>query len=276
MACAHIYVRCSHLDSAESGFGLADQEQQCRMYFDLLRMRDPNLRDLRLNPVIFRDLAISAYQKKSAAFDKRPAGGKLLEVVKPGDHILFARLDRSFRNALEARLWMDHWRQAGVRIHFIDLQIDVGTATGMMLFGIMSYVAEWYSGTISERTKEGLAQKKLRDGAIRPGQMIGEKLVTLEDGSARVEKDRKRLVRMRWIRWVYGCINDKRSAMGLKRYTSDEIAFMYERLSARREGREPYKVISRMALIPKTIRKDFHRAALIWPDRYRSTPTNSG
>ncbi len=276
MAQAHIYCRCSHLDSVETGFGLADQEQQCRMYFDLLRMRDPNLRDLRLNPEIFRDLAISAYQKKSAAFDKRPAGGKLLAAVKPGDHILFARLDRSFRNALEARLWMDHWTQAGVRIHFIDLQIDVGSATGMMLFGIMSYVAEWYSATISERTKEGLKQKMLRDGAVNPGRAIGEKLVELADGTKKVERDMKRLVRMRWIRLVYGYVNKRRVEQGLKPYTSEDVTAMYDRLEARREGREPYKAISRMSVHPKTVRSDFHRAATIWPDRYQAQSVISG
>ncbi len=270
MATAHIYCRVSHLDSVETGFGMAEQEQQCRAYFDLLRMRDPSLRGLCLNDVVYRDLAISAYQKKSASFDKRPAAGRLLQVVKPGDHILFARLDRSFRNALEARIWMEHWKSAGVRIHFIDLQIDVGTATGMMLFGIMSYVAEWYSASISERTKEGLAQKKIRDGAIIPGHEIGKKRVKQEDGTVRVEQDRKRLVRIRWIRWVYGYINQRRVAQGLKPYTSEDLAFMYDRHEARLEGREPYKALSRISLRPKTIRKDFHHAPQLWPDRYQA------
>lgn len=272
MPTAFAYVRCSHLDSAESGLGLAAQEATVRAYYDFLRLRDPNLRELRFHPDVCRDLAISAYKKSSASFDKRPGARKLLGMVKPGDHILFARLDRAFRNALEARLWINHWKESGVRVHFVDLQIDIGTATGMMIFGFMSYVAEWYSASISERTKEGLRQKLLRDGDVN-GRSVGKKRVPTDDGEYRMEEDRARLVRMRWVRWVYGHINARRRQAGLEPYSSTELAVLYDRCIAKREGREPYKAVSRMPLQPKAARRDFHRAAILWPDRYS---TNQG
>lgn len=272
MATAHIYIRCSHIDSAESGLGLMQQEETCRAYFDLLRLRVPDCRELLLNQGIFRDVAVSAYQRKSAAFDKRPAGRRLLGEVKPGDHILFARLDRSFRNARECRRWIDHWKDTGVRVHFVDLQVDVGTAQGMLIVGIMSYMAEWQSAYISERTREGQRQKILKLGDVYAEPPIGSKKVVDENGVPRYERDHRRRVRVRWVRWLLDVVSPRLP----KPLTHPQVCELYERCEAKRQNREPYRAASRFTLKPNMVGVDYKAAARIWPERYLTEGRKSG
>lgn len=271
MATAYIYIRCSHVDSAESGLGLAQQEQECRAYYDFLRSQSRDTRELRLFPQVFADIAVSAYQKRSAEFAKRPAGARLLRAVKPGDHIIFARLDRAFRNAVECRNMVNLWTDMGVHVHFVDLKVDTSTAIGVFMMGIMSYVAEWWSSYISERTKEGLRQKVLRDGG-KTGQSVTHKLVQDAAGNTQLVEDFDRLARLRYVTWIITAVNPAREAAGMKRLTHPDIARAYEQCQARRQGRKPFTVLSRMELgTTKKIRDELKHAKKIWPHRFENT-----
>lgn len=266
MARALIYIRCSHVDSAESGLGLAAQEATCRAYFDFLRMSSPTFRELQLYPEVFRDVAVSAYQKSTRDFDKRKAGRRLVGEVLPGDQLIFAKLDRAFRNAMECRRWVDHWIEMGVGVHFVDLQLNLTSSAGKLILGILSYVAEWESLVRSERTKEGLKQKILRDGYIKAP--LGSVEIRDEDGERELVDDHRRRLRIRYLAWMVWTVNRRRVEDGKRPFTHPQIAHLYDGCMAKREGRQPYKALSRCELQEHNIRRDLRAAQQIWPERY--------
>lgn len=161
MVTAYGYNRVSHLDSVNSGrsfrdtqgLSLGTQEDTIRHKFNELKLDDPDLEW----GGIFTDPAVSAYK---TPFAKRPAGGRLLVRVKPGDIIIFARFDRAFRSMMDCFRMIERWEKEKVRIVFCDQSWDTKTASGRFMMSIFAALAEFYSANISERTKEGLARKR--------------------------------------------------------------------------------------------------------------------
>jgi DNA invertase Pin-like site-specific DNA recombinase len=158
---AYGYRRCSHLDSAETGFGLKAQETRIVAYWDFLR---PRLEEKSISIQWgrwFSDEAVSAYTLNLA---ERPEGKKLHCALRRGDHVIFARLERAFRNLRDMQIQMSQWRDRGINIHFATENVDATTAMGQLQLNLMGAMAQWYSEYISERTKEGFEFFKDKPG----------------------------------------------------------------------------------------------------------------
>jgi DNA invertase Pin-like site-specific DNA recombinase len=101
------------------------------------------------------DLEVSALK---VAFRDRPQGKVLDEILQPGDHVVFARLDRAFRNVDDMRNTIcksidgkPNWIDRGITAHFVDQQIDTSKAGGRAMLTILTAVAEWEASLMSER-----------------------------------------------------------------------------------------------------------------------------
>lgn len=105
---------------------------------------------------------MSAYDKNHLV--KRPAGSKLVEHAKPGDHILVWSVDRMFRNVGDFGTMIDYFRRKGIHVHFIADDIDLSTPGGQLKAALMAVLAEHFSRMISYRVKESAAIKRLRLG----------------------------------------------------------------------------------------------------------------
>jgi DNA invertase Pin-like site-specific DNA recombinase len=148
---AYGYRRCSHLDSAETGFGLKAQETRITAYWDFLR---PRLEEKEITVEWgrwFSDEAVSAYSLNLA---ERPEGKQLHRALRRGDHVMFARLDRAFRSLKDMQQQMAQWRDRGINIHFATENVDATTAMGQLQLNLMGAMAQWYSEYISERMKK--------------------------------------------------------------------------------------------------------------------------
>lgn len=108
----------------------------------------------------FTDPAISG----TIPFRDRETGAKVFSSLMPGDHLLVGRFDRAFRNALDAFQTLHDLRKRKITVHLIDKRIDTGTSTGRMFCQILAIFSEWERNWISERTKDGLRQKKTEPG----------------------------------------------------------------------------------------------------------------
>lgn len=257
MPTAYIYVRCSHVESVETGYGLTAQEELASRYYELMRVRDPKLAEIPLHDKVMVDAAVSAYKRTTADFAKRPAGRELIEMLKPGDQIIFARLDRSFRNVRECLKWVDRWRSQGIGVHFADMQIDLDTAMGMFMLQIMAAISEWHSSYISERTTEGvrISQMKYGQGKLpRRWKRIKSEGKTI---GYRIPKDL--LLAMRYVVW-------QRHTLGL-RYI--EIAKNWDRCACKRSGRK-FRTCPSMWQIwhDGGVQKMIRQALYLWPDRW--------
>lgn len=93
----------------------------------------------------------------------RPEGCKLLDVLKPGDVVITAKLDRMFRSASDALNVCDRLKSDGISLHMIDLGGDVtGNGISKLVFTILSAVAEAERDRIRDRIRDVKADQKAR------------------------------------------------------------------------------------------------------------------
>lgn len=96
------------------------------------------------------------------SFREREAGFALSQRVQSGDHIIFAKLDRAFRNARDALECLDSWKDRGIHVHFLDIGANTSTPFGHMMVQMLAVFAEWEREKIRERTREAFAELKRR------------------------------------------------------------------------------------------------------------------
>jgi hypothetical protein len=113
---------------------------------------------------------VSAYKKP---FLTRPAGRRLSAVLEPGDHVIFARLDRAFRNVRDALTTIEIWHRRNIGIHFLDPQVDLSTAHGRAFLQMSAVWAEFSSALHSERMREVNAQAKRQGRALNGRHQYG-------------------------------------------------------------------------------------------------------
>src|SRR5262249_43776754 len=78
-------------------------------------------------------------------------------------HIVALKLDRLFRNAVDALSHVEQWEQAGISLHLVDMggqSVNTGSSMGKMLITMLAGFAEFERNMIAERTTAALAHKK--------------------------------------------------------------------------------------------------------------------
>jgi putative DNA-invertase from lambdoid prophage Rac len=153
------YGRVSTAEQAANGDSLATQEQQIRGY-SMMKGWDV--------AKFFIDGGVSG----SVPLADRPEGRRLLEIVRNGDIVITAKLDRAFRSAADALGTLEALKDQGVGLHMIDLGGDVcGNGISKLVFTILSAVAENERDRIRERirdVKHHLASQGIYNGGKRP------------------------------------------------------------------------------------------------------------
>ena len=137
------YARVSTLGQAKGGNSLEAQERELR--------------------------AAGAEEIFSDAFTgtkvDRPELNKLLGKVKAGDKIIVTKLDRVARNIRQGLELIDDLNGRGVTIHVLNMgEIDDKTPTGQLIKNIMLSFAEFERQMIVQRTQEGKAIVRQREG----------------------------------------------------------------------------------------------------------------
>lgn len=149
------YCRVSHEESKKSGLSVAAQKDAITRYCQHKKLAKPRF---------FVDEAVSAWKVR---FFQRPKGKILRNLMKPGDTIIFYRLDRGFRSLLDFVKTVPVWIEEGYNVVILDQNFDLTTANGKLFLNVMAAYAQWKSDMISQRTKAGLERKRLL-GSKRP------------------------------------------------------------------------------------------------------------
>jgi DNA invertase Pin-like site-specific DNA recombinase len=115
----------------------------------------------------------------SVPLSERAEGTALLVVLKAGDVVITAKLDRMFRSALDALDVLARLKARNVSLHMIDLGGDVtGNGISKLVFTILSAVAEAERDRIRERITQVKRDQRQRNrylGGIVPfGFRLGE------------------------------------------------------------------------------------------------------
>lgn len=159
----HAYLRVSTEEQANSGLGLEAQRERIQSYLPSLPISSPAPGTSPSSPPVlwYVDEGISG----GKLLRSRPAGGRLLSGLQPGDSIVAVRLDRLFRRALDCLQSLEGWEKQGVSLHLLDLggsAVSSSSATGRMMFSVLAAMAEFERGLACERTKSALQAAKAR------------------------------------------------------------------------------------------------------------------
>jgi DNA invertase Pin-like site-specific DNA recombinase len=160
------YARVSTDSQADSGISLDEQQRK------IMARCTENGWNLEC---VYIDAGVSG----STPLSRRPEGAKLLAMVRPGDVVIAARMDRCFRSALDALRTIEDFRRRKISLWLLDLGNDcTGNGISQLITTILGAVAEFERGLISERIKD--AKRNLRrankhQGGGRPfGYRFGE------------------------------------------------------------------------------------------------------
>lgn len=102
---------------------------------------------------VYSDVNISG----SMPFQKRPEAQKLVSVLKSGDIVVIAKLDRGFRDTADCLNTVKWLQKRNVTLRILDIALDVSTPIGEMILTIMASVATFERKRIAERIKDGFA-----------------------------------------------------------------------------------------------------------------------
>lgn len=146
------YVRVSTEEQAREGISLAAQEERARAYC--------LVNGLTL-AAILREEGVSA----KTPLKRRPEGAKLATLMRrhKASNIIALKLDRLFRNTIDALRTVEAWDKADIAVHIVDMAgqpINTKSAIGRLFLTMLAGFAEFERELISERTLAAMAHKK--------------------------------------------------------------------------------------------------------------------
>lgn len=151
---AAIYVRVSTEDQARHGYSLAGQEDTLKNYCSALGYELYK---------VYKDEGKSAKDIKN-----RPAMKELLQdaETKKFSAIFIYKLDRFSRSLKDLILTIEKLKEWGVDFVSLQDKIETASASGKLMFHIISAFAEFERNIIGERTSFGMERKTKEGGAV--------------------------------------------------------------------------------------------------------------
>lgn len=145
------YVRVSTQHQADSGSGIEAQQETILRYYEYA---------LKPKGLAWGGFYTDPGESGATPLRQRRAGHKLDAVIGPDDAVIFAKLDRGFRNVIDFGQVTENWNKRRVQMHLLDLNVDTSTPIGRLVAGILAQVAEWERHRIAERTRESIKQRR--------------------------------------------------------------------------------------------------------------------
>lgn len=197
------YLRVSTRGQAERGGG-ADEG------FSIPAQREANKKKaLSMGAIVGKEFVDRGASAKSA---DRPELQKMLEYVKENaervDYVIVHKVDRLARNRGDDIDIMRTLRECGVQLVSASESID-DTPAGMLLHGIMSSIAEFYSQNLASEVKKGIAEKVKNGGTVSKAP-LGYLNIRRTDEKGReertviVDEERAPLVRLAFEEYATG------------------------------------------------------------------------
>lgn len=212
--------------------------------------------------------------------------GKVLDAsVRKGDIVLISRVDRGFRDMLDAIATAREWKARGVSVVFMDLGIDVSSDWGELILAIMAKTAEMERRTILERTmsaKRNMLERGLwpfRPDATPYGYKVEKRTVKNGGRSVRAAVLVPNLAQRQWGRYLIELFTRLETVSDTYRFLSDnKILFWdgkpttYDRVyrtiinEQKLQADEVSRGVTPDQSLPPTVR---------WPERQRKGIFNS-
>lgn len=119
----------------------------------------------------FYDPAVS-----SAIFmGERDLGRIVIASLQPGDHLVVAKISRSFRSLQDGTNTIAQLELRGVTLHAVDLPVDAKKASGRLVRNVNMVVDQYVREIASEHNREVIAYRKSQGLPFSKGVPIGWK-----------------------------------------------------------------------------------------------------
>ena len=213
------YLRVSTRGQAERGGGHDEG-------FSIPAQREANKRKaMSMGAMIGKEFVDRGASAKSA---DRPQLQAMLEYVKENaariDYVIVHKVDRLARNRGDDVDIMRVLRECGVQLVSASESID-DTPAGMLLHGIMSSIAEFYSQNLANEVRKGM-NEKVKNGGTAGKAPIGYINVRRidekgrEDRSVEIDEERAPLIKLAFEEyatgnWTLNTLTDYMNACGL-------------------------------------------------------------
>lgn len=153
-----IYIRVSSTDQVEHGVSLEAQEAQLRAYC--------LLKGFEVVAVI-KDAGVSG----GVVLSQREGGKALLDLVKKKkvSAVVSVKLDRLFRDCVDALEVTKLWEKQGASLHLLDLggsTLDTSSALGRFFLTVMAGAAELERSLVKDRTKAAMEHKRKKQERV--------------------------------------------------------------------------------------------------------------
>jgi len=100
----------------------------------------------------------------SGAKNSRPELDKLLKIIQSGDTLIITKLDRIARSLIQGIQLIENLSRNGVVINVLNMGTIDNSPTGKLIRNIMLCFSEFEREIIIQRTQEGKAIAKKKDG----------------------------------------------------------------------------------------------------------------
>lgn len=235
-----IYLRVSHRDSVASG--LMAQMDIAKAYMQSLIAANPDLTFVK----DFCDPAQSAWKHD---LKNRPSGGAMCDMLQPGDHVVFATLDRGFRSIKDLANTIPDWQDRGITAHFVGEGINLADVGGRMLAMSIVQFAQWEAEITSARNREARAVMVAAGKYVGGRPPVFRRVIRYQK-HRQLTLDRDRLVQFRLLQ-----------AYRRHKIPLPEALTRLESLLAKREGRVaiPLTGVHRNSKLSSLLPKDYER-----------------
>jgi DNA invertase Pin-like site-specific DNA recombinase len=178
------YARVSHQKQYDAHNSIPAQEERIKAYVEMRLKDGPEsaFAGAQWDRVYAEPSAQSAFSKP---FRLRPIGKLLYQQMEPGSHLVVDKVDRIWRDLEDFCLLMRHFREHGIRVHFVSflgMSVDSESVGGDWLLKNYAMFAEMESLKISDRVRS--ARARMRANGLHDGTWLAD-YMHLAGGSKR-------------------------------------------------------------------------------------------
>ena len=184
------YARVSTQEQVHSGLGLAAQQRGCQKAYEY-RYQDRSYS--------WGGMYVDKGVTSKIPLTERPEGRKLFTDLERGNLIIALRSDRLFRSVKDMSITMEDFLRRGIGVFMVDNSLEVmQQGSGMMIFSIMSAVAQFEREVIQQRTKEAGHERRMLGVWDRKKPPLGFRFST---GRTLIPDNHERVVMARIMKW---------------------------------------------------------------------------
>ncbi len=176
------YVRVSTTRQAEEGLSLDVQRRQVEGY-------------ALMHGLVLDRVFVEEGVSGSVPLAERPAGGELMSLLRRGDAVIAAKLDRAFRSALDALQVVQELGRRGVALHLLDVGGDVANGHGRLFVTIVAAFAEAERERIADVKRDQRGRSRFLGGRRPFGYRVTGGGDLVEDGREQAALARARELR---------------------------------------------------------------------------------